>query len=272
MRSWDAERVARAAGARLLRAPTGEHPPGPAGAGIDSRRTAAGELFVGLPGSRSDGGAHAPQALRSGAWGALVAPAHAARAAAASEQGAILEHPDPLAGLQALASAWRAQLGGGWDEGRGDHRIDGQDLDQGHPRRAARERRPVRPPAPSNHNTEIGLPLTILATGEQVEVLVLEMAMRGPGQIAELTEIARPEVGVIVNVGPAHLELLGSLEAIAAAKAELIAGMRARQHRRGAGRRAAARGAPARRPARPSRFGDGAATSRSPSAVPTARS
>ena len=56
-------------------------------------------------------------------------------------------------------------------------------------------------------------------------MLVLEMAMRGPGQIAELTEIAEPDVGVIVNVGAAHLELLGSLEAIAAAKAELIAGM-----------------------------------------------
>jgi UDP-N-acetylmuramoyl-tripeptide--D-alanyl-D-alanine ligase len=51
------------------------------------------------------------------------------------------------------------------------------------------------------------------------------MAMRGAGQIAELTAIARPEVGVIVNVGPAHLELLGSLEAIASAKAELIAGL-----------------------------------------------
>ena len=50
--------------------------------------------------------------------------------------------------------------------------------------------------------------------------------MRGPGQIAELTAIAEPDVGVIVNVGPVHLELLGSLEAIAAAKAELIAGWR----------------------------------------------
>src|SRR6476469_3973164 len=50
--------------------------------------------------------------------------------------------------------------------------------------------------------------------------------MRGPGQIAELTAIAAPEVGVIVNIGPAHLELLGTLEAIAAAKAELIAGLR----------------------------------------------
>jgi UDP-N-acetylmuramoyl-tripeptide--D-alanyl-D-alanine ligase len=54
---------------------------------------------------------------------------------------------------------------------------------------------------------------------------VLELAMRGAGQIAELTAIAEPEVGVIVNVGEAHLELLGSREAIAAAKAELIAGL-----------------------------------------------
>ena len=60
--------------------------------------------------------------------------------------------------------------------------------------------------------------------------------MRGAGQIAELTAIAEPDVGVIVNVGPAHLELLGSLEAIAAAKAELIAGLRAGRDRRGARR------------------------------------
>ena len=76
-----------------------------------------------------------------------------------------------------------------------------------------------------NLNTEIGLPLTVLAAPSDTEVLVLEMAMRGAGQIAELTAIAEPDVGVIVNVGPVHLELLGSLEAIAAAKAELIAGL-----------------------------------------------
>ena len=81
--------------------------------------------------------------------------------------------------------------------------------------------------------------------------------MRGAGQIAELTAIAEPDVGVIVNVGPAHLELLGSLEAIAAAKAELIAGLRAGGDRGDPGRRAAARAAPARRRRRPSRFGPG---------------
>src|SRR5438445_2523985 len=77
----------------------------------------------------------------------------------------------------------------------------------------------------ANLNTEIGLPLAILAAPPGSEALVLEMAMRGAGQIGELTAIARPDVGVIVNVGPAHLELLGSLEAVAAAKAELIEGL-----------------------------------------------
>jgi UDP-N-acetylmuramoyl-tripeptide--D-alanyl-D-alanine ligase len=76
-----------------------------------------------------------------------------------------------------------------------------------------------------NFNTEIGLPLAVLDAPAGTEVLVLELAMRGPGQIAELTAIAEPDVGVIVNVGPVHLELLGSLEAVAAAKAELIAGL-----------------------------------------------
>ena len=58
-----------------------------------------------------------------------------------------------------------------------------------------------------NWNTEIGLPLTILEAGRDTEALVLEMAMRGEGQIAELVAIADPDAGVIVNVGPVHLEL-----------------------------------------------------------------
>jgi UDP-N-acetylmuramoyl-tripeptide--D-alanyl-D-alanine ligase len=79
--------------------------------------------------------------------------------------------------------------------------------------------------SPENFNTDIGLPLAVLAAPADTEVLIVEMAMRGAGQIAELTAIAEPDVGVIVNIGPAHLEQLGSLQAIAAAKAELIAGL-----------------------------------------------
>jgi UDP-N-acetylmuramoyl-tripeptide--D-alanyl-D-alanine ligase len=66
------------------------------------------------------------------------------------------------------------------------------------------------------------LPLTILEAPEGTETLVLEMAMRGAGQIAELAAIAEPEVAVITNIGPVHVELLGSVAAIAAAKAEIL--------------------------------------------------
>jgi UDP-N-acetylmuramoyl-tripeptide--D-alanyl-D-alanine ligase len=76
-----------------------------------------------------------------------------------------------------------------------------------------------------NLNTEIGLPLTVLAAPEGTTTMVLEMAMRGRGQIAELAAIAEPDVAVITNVGPVHVELLGSIAAIAAAKAEILGGM-----------------------------------------------
>ena len=86
-----------------------------------------------------------------------------------------------------------------------------------------------------NLNTEIGLPLTVLEAPAGTELMVLEMAMRGPGQIAELAAIAEPEVAVITNVGPVHVELLGSVEAIAAAKAEILAAL-PRGRRRGGAR------------------------------------
>jgi len=223
VRDWDAARVARAAGADLLGEPShGAGGPGPRRASIDSRKLAPGDLFVGLRGERSDGGEHAAEALRAGAWGVLVAPEHARAAAGLSSSGAVLAHPDPLTGLQALARAWRQELGRG---GMSVVAITGSTGKTSTKDILAailsQARRTVSSPA--NFNTEIGLPLAVLAAPGDTEALVLEMAMRGPGQIAELTAIAEPDVGVIVNVGPVHLELLGTLEAVAAAKAELIA-------------------------------------------------
>ncbi|MEH2109773.1 UDP-N-acetylmuramoyl-tripeptide--D-alanyl-D-alanine ligase [Nostoc sp.] len=78
-----------------------------------------------------------------------------------------------------------------------------------------------------NYNNEIGVPKTLLELGAENDYAVIEMAMRGRGQIAELTQIARPTIGVITNVGTAHIELLGSEEAIAEAKCELLAEMSA---------------------------------------------
>jgi UDP-N-acetylmuramoyl-tripeptide--D-alanyl-D-alanine ligase len=228
MRQWDAARVAEAAGANVIVGVA--H--GPAGATIDSRAVSPGQLFVGLRGERADGGEHAGDALRAGAWGVLVAPEHAEAAVAAARSGsrpaggAVLAHADPLGAMQVLAREWRRELGARGAKVVGITGSTGKTSTKdivaalvGTQRRVAS--------SPENRNTEIGLPLAVLAAPADTEVLVLEMAMRGSGQIAELTAIAEPDVGVIVNVGPVHLELLGSVEAIAAAKAELIAGMAA---------------------------------------------
>ncbi|MCW3028523.1 MAG: UDP-N-acetylmuramoyl-tripeptide--D-alanyl-D-alanine ligase, partial [Solirubrobacterales bacterium] len=102
MRAWDAERVARAAGATLVRTPTAAaEEPGPWGVSIDSRDVAAGDLFIGLRGSRADGGGYAAGALAAGAWGALVGLEHAEQLAQDAPAGAVLAHPQPLHALQA---------------------------------------------------------------------------------------------------------------------------------------------------------------------------
>ncbi|MEI6689804.1 MAG: UDP-N-acetylmuramoyl-tripeptide--D-alanyl-D-alanine ligase [Thermoleophilia bacterium] len=76
------------------------------------------------------------------------------------------------------------------------------------------------------HNNELGYPLTLTHLEPDTEVIVCELAMRGKGQIAELCALAAPDIGVITNVGVAHIELLGSQEAIAEAKAEIANGLR----------------------------------------------
>jgi UDP-N-acetylmuramoyl-tripeptide--D-alanyl-D-alanine ligase len=76
--------------------------------------------------------------------------------------------------------------------------------------------------AEGSQNNEIGLPLTLCRIEEDTEIVILEMGMRGLGQIAALCETARPDVGVITKIGPVHLELLGTIERVAEAKAELV--------------------------------------------------
>ena len=220
MRDWSPELVAEAAGVRLARpAPlAADGAPGPARVTIDSRDVRPGDLFVGLTGRNVDGGRYAADALAAGAWGVLVAPEWALDATR-TQPGVLLTSEDPLAGLQALARSWRRALGARVIAITGSTgKTSTKDLLAA---MLAQDRRVAA--TDQNLNTEIGLPLTILAAPAGTEVLVLEMAMRGAGQIAELTAIAEPDIGIIVNVGPVHLELLGSLEAIAAAKAELLA-------------------------------------------------
>ena len=238
MRDWSPERVAAAAGATLATPVAGGAAgDGPRRAVIDSREAGPGDLFAGLPGERVDGGRFAPDTLRAGAWGVLVGPAHAGAAVAAAAggdtagggdtpaataaAGVVLVAEDPLAALQRLATAWRRELacpvvGITGSVGK----TSTKDL------LAA-----MLAPALSvtanrlNLNTEIGLPLTILGAPPGTEALVLEMGMRGAGQIAELAALAEPDVGVITAVAPVHLEQLGTIEAIAAEKASLLAAL-----------------------------------------------
>jgi UDP-N-acetylmuramoyl-tripeptide--D-alanyl-D-alanine ligase len=76
--------------------------------------------------------------------------------------------------------------------------------------------------AEASFNNELGVPLTLCRLEPDTEVCILELAMRGFGQIAELCAIARPEIGVITNIGPVHLELVGDVDGVRRAKAELV--------------------------------------------------
>jgi UDP-N-acetylmuramoyl-tripeptide--D-alanyl-D-alanine ligase len=213
--SW----VAEAAGGRLV----GGDPSatGPKRTIVDARRVEPGFLFVGIPGARADGGDFAEQAVGNGAWGVMVAAEHAERIKDAGAQ--VIAVDDPLEALGSLARAWRRELG---------CRVIGVTGSTGKTSTKDILAALLRPHLSThanteNLNTEIGLPMSVLAAGRGTEALVLEMAMRGEGQIAQLAAIAEPDVGVIVNVGPVHLELLGTVERVAAAKAELIRALRA---------------------------------------------
>jgi len=224
VREWSAAQVARAAGARLAQPAPERRMAGPLRAVIDSREVEAGDLFVGLAGDNVDGGRFAARALADGAWGVLVAPEHAqaARCAGGRDGVALLAADDPLAGLQRLASAWRRALGArviGITGSTGKTSTKDVLAAMLAPHRVVTATR-------ANYNTEIGLPLTVLEAQPATEVLVLEMAMRGVGQIAELAAIAQPDVGVVVNVGPVHLEQLGSIGGVADEKAALLAALK----------------------------------------------
>ena len=211
MIAWSATRLAEAAGAQLA---LGDAEIGPTRAVIDTRAIEPGDLFVGLRGERVDGGRFAADALAAGAWGVLVAPEHAA-----GLSGVVLATSDPLLSLQRLATAWRRELDAAVIGVTGS--VGKTSTKQLIAALVAPQRRVAANPA--NWNTEIGLPLAVLAAPPDTEVLVLEMGMRGFGQIDELARIAEPDVGVITNIGPVHLELVGSLEGVARAKGELLA-------------------------------------------------
>jgi UDP-N-acetylmuramoyl-tripeptide--D-alanyl-D-alanine ligase len=183
----------------------------------DSRAVEAGNVFLALRGEKFDGHDFAKAAIERGAI-AVIADE---RAASQLEGVPQLQVKDTLWAYQQLARWWRDQFDipviavtGSVGKTTTKELIAAVLSTQGKVLKSQ-----------ANYNNEIGVPKTLLELDAEHDYAVLELAMRGAGQIALLAQIARPTVSVITNVGTAHIGLLGSREAIAKAKCELLAEM-----------------------------------------------
>jgi UDP-N-acetylmuramoyl-tripeptide--D-alanyl-D-alanine ligase len=186
----------------------------------DSRHIDSGDLFVAIRGANLDGHDYVADARRKGAEGAIVA-----RNRVDSLSGVdmpLIAVDDTLEALQRLAAYWRTLF---------DIRVIGITGSMGKSSTKevvasvlAQRFKTVRSRA--SYNNEIGLPLTLLEINPETEVAVLEMGGAYKfGEISELAQIARPEIGVVTNVSHSHLERMGSLDAIAKTKSELPASL-----------------------------------------------
>jgi UDP-N-acetylmuramoyl-tripeptide--D-alanyl-D-alanine ligase len=202
--------VARATGGEL----TGD--PGAAVTGtvtLDSRSVSPGDLFVAVAGERVDGHEFLGAAAAAGAVGAL----------ATRPDGAlpVVVVADPVAALGRLAAAVHERLVAGGLRTLAITGSSGKTSTKDLLGQVLATAGPTVSP-PGSFNNDIGLPLTVLTADEDTRYLVLEMGSRGPGHIARLCQVARPDIGVVLNVGSAHLGEFGSPEGIAQAKGELV--------------------------------------------------
>ena len=207
-----------AAGARI---PVGKPDVEVVGAFVDSRAPIPGALFVGLRGEFADGGMHAPDALRDGAAAAVVTESawRWIEGEAQAIRKPVIVAKDPLAVLQAGGRIALERSGARVVAVTGST---GKTTTKDIIVAMLRATGVAVEGTPGNRNTEVGVPLFLLGLGEGCAVAVVEMGMRGTGQIAELAALAPPSVACITAIGPVHLELLGTVEAVAAAKAELV--------------------------------------------------
>ncbi|WP_339459301.1 UDP-N-acetylmuramoyl-tripeptide--D-alanyl-D-alanine ligase [Nodularia spumigena] len=181
----------------------------------DTRRIKPGEVFLALRGENFDGHDFVSHAIAQGAIAAIVDSDYE------NADVAVLQVRDTLQAYQQLGRWWRDRLNipvigvtGSVGKTTTKELIAAVLATEGRVHKTF-----------GNFNNEIGVPKTLLELDTEHAYAVVEMAMRGEGQIRELTQIARPNIGVITNVGTAHIELLGSEEAIARAKCELLAEM-----------------------------------------------
>lgn len=188
-----------------------------AGVSTDTRTLRPGDLFVALCGPHADGHEFVAEAFRQGASASLVGR----RVHGLPSGMPVILVQDSLAALAALARYYRRAL---------DVTVVGITGSVGKTTTAAMcagalGTRFAVARTKDEWNAEIGVPLTLLSLERDHQVAVIEMAMRGVGQIAHLVEIARPQIGVVTAIGESHLELLGTREAVARAKGELVEGL-----------------------------------------------
>jgi UDP-N-acetylmuramoyl-tripeptide--D-alanyl-D-alanine ligase len=212
-RGFSADELVGATGGRLLA--RSDRPI--LGAAVDSRELASGNLFVALPGERTDGHRFVGAALDVGAAAILVAEPPDAWLLEGRDATVVLV-ADPLRGLQAIAAEWRTRF---------DPLVVGVtgSIAKTSTKEAVAAVLGAAMPTlrnEGNQNNEIGLPLTVLRLRGEHRAAVLEMGMYVGGEIADLARIGRPEIGIVTAVQPVHLSRIGTIEAIEQAKGELV--------------------------------------------------
>ncbi|WP_020674338.1 UDP-N-acetylmuramoyl-tripeptide--D-alanyl-D-alanine ligase [Amycolatopsis nigrescens] len=206
-----------------------------AGIEFDSRELAAGGLFLALPGERVDGHDFAARAVSRGAVGVLAAREVDAPAVivpplaegTANERAMVLSGDTDGSGAAVLAALAKLARHVVTELSRGELTVVGVTGSSGKTSTKdliAQLLEPLGPTVapPGSFNNELGHPWTALRADEATRHLVLELSARGPGHIAELASVAPPRIGVVLNVGSAHVGEFGSREGIAKAKGELV--------------------------------------------------
>ncbi len=189
------------------------------GVSIDSRNIKEGELFIALKGQRFDGHDFVPDAIKNGAWGALVdRSALENRPSLLGGLKNILSVEDTLHALQKMAHMHREKFSIPLVGVTGSN---GKTTTKEMLASILKEKGPVLKNE-GNLNNHIGVPLTLMKLNERHRTAVVEMGMSAAGEIALLAKLVNPTVGVITNIGPAHLEFFGSTDRIAEAKGELL--------------------------------------------------
>lgn len=186
----------------------------------DTRLIEEGALFIALRGERFDGHTFVAQAIENGAYGIIVSQDYTV-AELERFSATVIRVDDTLTAYQQLAKLYRDSFSIPVIAITGSNgKTTTKDLTAavlGSKFNVLKTK--------ANYNNEIGLPLTLLNLTEVHDVAVVEMGMRGFGQIDVLAKIASPTIGIVTNVGETHMELLGSLENIAKAKSELVGAM-----------------------------------------------